>query len=363
MKLRAATALADMTRPDPAIVAEVVKLALQRADTEVAASILLLLTSDFARNAHAAVTAAAHAGQCLQVVGCCVPGLCTESDWILDRPGAAALVLAGGASLGPARDQAQPLLSFATPQGATAEWLAAAPRRWGVLSSDARGQQGGRVWAHDKLVDAGRHETAVSGALGCAGVSRGLEILSEPLPVTAIDHHDLLRLGPHPALEVLERRLPVELRDHDGVPLNLLYAAVGEPGLAPDFARANHRLIPLAAINPDEGSVVLAQPVAAGTPLFWCMRSPLAAQRDMRRTLDELDLRLGARPDFGILFSCLGRGPYYYDGVDRDLEIIRERHRGMPLIGAYGAGQIAAANGANHLLQNSVVLALYHAHV
>ena len=37
--------------------------------------------------------AAARAGGCLQVVGCTGAGILTEEEWVLDSPGAAALVL------------------------------------------------------------------------------------------------------------------------------------------------------------------------------------------------------------------------------------------------------------------------------
>jgi small ligand-binding sensory domain FIST len=62
------------------------------------------------------------------------------------------------------------------------------------------------------------------------------------------------------------------------------------------------------------------------------------------------------------MFSCIGRGPYFYGGEDRDLDIVRERFPGLPLLGTYGTGQIApSASGNKHInrqLQNAVVTAL-----
>ena len=50
------------------------------------------------------------------------------------------------------------------------------------------------------------------------------------------------------------------------------------------------------------------------------LRQPLAAERNMRVTLDRTEQLLAAPPQFGLLFSSMGRGPAFYGGVDRDLQ-------------------------------------------
>jgi len=66
----------------------------------------------------------------------------------------------------------------------------------------------------------------------------------------------------------------------------------------------------------------------------------------------------GCKPDFALMFSCIGRGPLFYGNDDRDLIAFREQFPGTPLLGAYGNGQIAPAGGANHLFQNAAVTLL-----
>jgi small ligand-binding sensory domain FIST len=58
------------------------------------------------------------------------------------------------------------------------------------------------------------------------------------------------------------------------------------------------------------------------------------------------------------MFSCIGRGPYFYGGDDRDLMRLRQRFPGLPVLGTYSTGQIAPSRRGNRLLQNSVVTAL-----
>ena len=60
-----------------------------------------------------------------------------------------------------------------------------------------------------------------------------------------------------------------------------------------------------------------------------------------------------------MLFSCLGRGPSFYDGSDQDLELLKTLHPQLPIIGFYGNGEIAPISGKNEMLQYSAVLALF----
>jgi small ligand-binding sensory domain FIST len=80
----------------------------------------------------------------------------------------------------------------------------------------------------------------------------------------------------------------------------------------------------------------------------------------MRHTLDRMEQHMPGRPDFGLLFPCMGRGPYFYGGVDRDLDLIKLRYPGMPFIGFYGNGEIAPLNGENDIFQYSAVIGLFH---
>jgi len=76
--------------------------------------------------------------------------------------------------------------------------------------------------------------------------------------------------------------------------------------------------------------------------------------------LDGLAPRCTA-PSFGLFLSCIGRGPFFYAGEDRDWMLFRQRFPDLPFIGAYGTGQIFSADHRNRLLQNSVIAALFSA--
>ncbi len=358
-----ATAIASAAKPAPELAADVVAEALGRTGATIARSVLLFLTSDFLRLARDSVLAASRAARCLQVTGCTGPGVFTEADWVLDRPAACAMVFTGEVALGAADATSGPTLSLALPQNATGDWIESGARRFGLVSSDGAGHNPGRIWGHGQVLAEGRFEAAFRGARGAIAVSRGIRILSEPLEVTVAHAYDVERVAGHPALNTLLRVLPLELREMEKLPHHLLFAGiiVGEAEGAIEQGR--YILVSIIAGNSDDRSLTLAARLESGSHIFWCMRQALAAERDTRVALDAAVAELGATPDFALLFSCLGRGPYFFGGAERDLELARERLPGVPIIGTYGGGEIAALAVGNRLIHNSAVIAAFKSDV
>jgi small ligand-binding sensory domain FIST len=206
------------------------------------------------------------------------------------------------------------------------------------------------------------------GARVSVGVSSGLRLLGEPQRIDCSSGYDLQTLGGRRALDSLTRALPAELRDRASLPLHHLTAVLiddeNRETAAAALATGRYRPIAIVAANA-EGSLTLAERLPAGQYLAWASRQPLPAEADMRQTLARLSAS-APRPACALMFSCIGRGPFFYGGEDRDLDIVRERFPGLPLLGTYGTGQIApTANGVQHLnrqLQNAVVTALVTKH-
>lgn len=356
-----ATGLAIGKEATPALAREAVMQAMKRADLEIASGVLLFLTSEFARNPVPSLRAAAAAASCLEVMGCSAPGIFTEQNWVVDGPAAAAMVFGGDIRLLPGQ-QAQPggpLLALAAPNGINITWLSKPGERFGGISGDATGQGPFSVWQHGKGAPGGHCEAHLSGVEARVGVSHGVRVLSEPRPVTAAQGYDLIFLDGKPALDTLQRAFaPLQDARGEGLPMHRLMLGVADT--PEDAMHGHYRLVALVCANEAERSVTLATRVEPGQLVFWLLREPDAAQRDLERTVLNMQREIPAPPSFGLLFSCLGRGPYFYNGVDRDLELMQRMLPGLPLIGFYGNGEIAPINGKNELLQYSAVLGLFH---
>lgn len=338
--MRVASSLVRGPQPLPELAATAVREALARAELTRADSVLLFLTRDFARHAQAALIAAARAAGSLQVSGCTAYGLFTEDGWLLDQSGAAALVVGETET---AAGPGVPLLSFSGHGTLPWGWQTGAPRA-GLLDSDAA------AWAHGRLADDCCAETRLPGLRARIACATGLRLLGEAITVDAAAGYELQRCSGLTAGDSLQRSLPAELRQNP--PLHQIVVVV-QPGLPG---------VPILGLNGD-GSLSLAAPLAAGTQIRWAIRQPLAAEQDMRQSLlAAVDSE--KRPNFAVMFSCLGRGPLFYGNEDRDLLAFREQFPDLPLIGAYGSGQIAPVDGENRLFQNTVITLLYEsAHV
>ncbi|MDP2832136.1 MAG: FIST C-terminal domain-containing protein [Pseudomonadota bacterium] len=356
--MKVASGLAQGRRAEPALATQAVETAMQRAGLSHAQAVLLYLSADFAHDPQPAITAAARAGNCLQVAGCTAAGVFSDEDWVLDAPAAVALVLGDGLSLQTAVADTDPVLTFAAPNALDMHWLMGGGARYGGVSGDASGQGPYTVWSGGRAQQAGRCELALAGADLRVGVSQGIRPLSQPASIGQVEGHDVRMVGGQSALASLARELPLSERAPDRIPTHLLLAGVtyGEPKHALEEGRFH--LLPVISANANDRSVTVAGQLTPGLDLFWAMRQPKAAEHDMRAMLDRLSQGANGKPRFGLIFPCMGRGPYFYGGVDRDLQILKERCPGMPFAGFYGNGEIAHLDGANRLLQYSVVLGL-----
>ncbi len=363
--MKAASGLAQGRVAGPALAGQAVGAAMARAGLEHPQAVLLYLSADFAPDPQPALTTAARVAGCTQVAGCTAAGVFTEEDWVLDAPAAAALVLGEGVGLRPAQRMETDgyELTLAAPNALDLYWLSGGGRRFGGISGDATGRGPYSVWHGGRVQSAGRCEVELTGATLKVGISQGIRPLSRPLPIEQVQGHDVRRLGGQDALASLARELPLSQRVPERIPTHQLMAGVpyGDPEHALEEGRFH--LLPVVAANPTDKSVTVAGQLAPGMDLFWAMRLPQAAERDMEAMLSRLtDDRLDA-PAFGLMFPCMGRGPYFYGGEDRDIQVLKRRFADMPFAGFYGNGEIAHLDGGNRLLQYSVVLALGYDHV
>lgn len=353
--MNVATGLAIGHAPSPELASQAVQQAMQKLDIAVASSVLLLVTSEFASDPLPAIRAAAKAASCIQVMGCSALGIFTEQDWVLDAPAVAAMVFSGELGLQPNSHAAdsQLLLALTAPNAINTNWLKAPGTRFGGVSGDALGQGPFSVWQNANGVVSGQCEASISGARGVVKADHGLRLLTEPVLVTDAEGHNVRSLDHEAALTSLQQAC----QQHATLPLHLLMAVY-----APSvdiITRGEYELSTLLCGNDGEGSVTLSKRVPPGHYLCWAIRDVQAAKSGLRATAQALRQHLQAAPEFGMLFSCMGRGPYFYGGMDADLLLLQEQFPGMPLIGFYGNGEIAPIGDTSELLQYSAVLALF----
>jgi len=334
--VKVASGLASGHRLAPELAEQAVRAALASAGLSRASSVLLFLTRDLIRQAQPAIRAAARAAGSLQVFGCTASGLFTENEVLLDQPGAAALVI-GEEIAGNGTDNTT-ILSLSGHSTLPFAWQEG-PARAGLLDTDAL------TWANARINDDSCADLHLPQGAIRQALSTGLRQLAPAQPVDVCAAYELRQVAGQPAITSLLRCLPAELREHPPLHQIALLRQADEPGIAIISANA-------------DGSLTLAEALEPGEKIIWALRQPLACEQDMHQSLLTASQDF-CQPDFGLMFSCIGRGPLFYGGEDRDQLAFRSQFPGLPLLGAYGSGQIATCAGKNHLFHNSVVTLLF----
>ena len=362
--MKVATGLAIGTSPSAELAAKAVESAMLKANIHAPSSVLLFLTSEFAADPQSAIKAAAKAASCTQIIGCSATGIFTEEDWVIDSPAAAVMVFSD-LNFGHASDNMNDLLlTLTAPNAINTTWLNSsglnnAGSRFGGVSGDALGQGQFSVWQNGKGNTQGYCEVTLANTHAAVAASHGLQLISSPRRVTKADGNDLLSLANLPALSTLFSACKKQYVaiDNDDIPYHQLIAVYANKASA--IERGEYNLASLIIANHDKDSITLTKPLKEGDWLSWAIRDVDAAQIDIVKTASILKRQLDVEPEFALLFSCLGRGPFFYNGSDQDLALIKTLFPDLPIIGFYGNGEIAPIAGKNELLQYSAVLGLF----
>jgi small ligand-binding sensory domain FIST len=359
--LKVSTGLAIGKSALPELAAQAVTMAMEKAEITQPSSVLLFLTSEFAADPQSAIKAAAKAASCTQIIGCSATGIFTEEDWVIDSPAAAAMVFTNLNFSHPKADEPQNngelLLTLTAPNAINTTWLNKLGPRFGGVSGDAIGHGPFSVWQNGKGTTQGYCEVALNNTNMAVVASHGLKIISSPRKITASIGNDLQSVANLPALNTLTTTWQKHAKTTDTPPYHQLMAVYASKASA--LERGEYSVASIIIENADEASITLTKALAVGDWLSWAIRDVDAAQVDIVKTAGELKQQLGTEPAFALLFSCLGRGPYFYNGSDQDLALLKTLFPNLPIIGFYGNGEIAPINGTNELLQYSAVLGLF----
>jgi small ligand-binding sensory domain FIST len=357
--LKVGTGLAKGKQATPELATQAVVKAMEKAGLSHPCSVLLYLTTEFATNPHAAIMAAARAASTTQVMGCSASGILTEDEWVLDGAAAAAMVFSHDVLSSQANDieASEHLLTLAAPSALNSTWLLDPKARFGGVSGDATGHGPFSVWHHGKGASAGYCEFGIKHGTLRLGISHGLKALSSSRRVTASEGYTLHRIASMPALDSLSASCKRWVTGEDGLPYHMLMVAYARH--AQGFETGDYQLASLVMADEHAHTVTLSRPIAKGDWIRWMLRDADSAATEIAEVASQLNQAF-TPPAFGLLFSCLGRGPYFYQGDDLDLTAIRAEFPQLPLIGFYGNGEIAPILGDNTLLPYSAVFGLYH---
>ncbi|MBP6818826.1 FIST C-terminal domain-containing protein [Ferrovibrio sp. MS7] len=204
-----------------------------------------------------------------------------------------------------------------------------------VASREARPQ-----WAGG-LVESGLSGVVFSDAQPIlTGLSQGCTQAGPQLTITAAEGNMLLELDHRPAYEALQEAFNIRsMQDLRRLGSGLMVALPIGGSDRPDYLVRN-----IMGIDPQAGALAIGALVEEGDQLFFCRRDVESAGRDMDRMLADLKRRCGGtEPRGAIYFSCMARSQDQFVQEPGELARIAAAFPGLPLLGMYCGGEIAAA--------------------
>ena len=193
-----------------------------------------------------------------------------------------------------------------------------------------------------------------------AGVTQSCATLGEPMFVTEVKDDLILSLDGIPALEVFtEIAKELDFKDMEEATQQLLLSFPLDPE-KPVFngegALARH----VTGIDMATQGITTTEIVHQGGVLSFAYRSPKTAENDLREMLLRLKNQNPGRPTFGMYFNCASRGEALYGRPNVDTQLIRETLGDFPLIGFFGAYEMAQMPQGVQLYTYTGVLVLVY---
>ena len=193
-----------------------------------------------------------------------------------------------------------------------------------------------------------------------AGVTQSCATLGEPMFVTEVKDDLILSLDGIPALEVFtEIAKELDFKDMEEATQQLLLSFPLDPE-QPVFngegALARH----VTGIDLATQGITTAEIIHQGGVLSFAYRSPKTAEEDLREMLLRLKKQNSDSPTFGMYFNCSSRGEALYKRSNVDTQLIREILGEFPLIGFFGAYELAQMPQGVQLYTYTGVLVLVY---
>jgi len=346
---------------------DAVKKALAKMSPCTVGSVLLFLSSAYAHKPQGALKQAAKAAGTPLIFGCCALNLLTEQEWLMDVEGAVAMVFPNDLSLQAINLLRQQdidpslVITLATPNSANIAVNLHDFPQLGAISTDEYGHGPYSVWQGGRIVEQEFVQSAFPNSLNSyVMVASGVRPISLALTVDKSKAHSLIECGGKSAYESLVSHLPPNLYSL-GLknPYNLL-CAISENEDLKSLDQGHYKVHHIVSIDEEHKLVHLSGNPKANRHMFWAVRDEQHAQQVMLEQLNKSKDSLTKEPVFALMFPNISRGPEFYNGEDRDLQLFQEVFPNTPMLGFYGNGEIAPGHRYGGLIHRySCVLGLY----
>ena len=194
----------------------------------------------------------------------------------------------------------------------------------------------------------------------CAGVTQSCATFGEPMFVTEVKDDIIVSLDGIPALEVFtEVAKELGVNNIQEAAQQLLLSFPLDP-TNPVFTGEGSMVRHITGIDVPSQGITTSEIVHQGSVLSFAYRNQKTAEKDLKSMLYRLKNKNNEIPTFGIYFNCASRGDALYGKPNVDINYIREILGEFPLIGFFGAYEMAQMPQGVQLYSYTGVLVLIY---
>ncbi len=220
---------------------------------------------------------------------------------------------------------------------------------FGGMASAAQEQGRNRLILGNKVQKRGAVGLFLHAAPECAVqvtgvVSQGCRPIGPTFVITKCERNSIEQLAGQPALARLQEVF-AELSPADqALARRGLHVGRVMSEYRDEFERGDFLIRNVVGVDPENGSVAIAEYVRVGQTVRFHLRDAATADEDLRSLLATAKEQGGA-PQGALLFTCNGRGTRLFPEPHHDVETLQEVLGPIPVAGLFAMGEIGPVGG------------------
>lgn len=232
----------------------------------------------------------------------------------------------------------------------------------GGNASGGQAAQQNRLLLADQTVSEGAVAVLARGNTGIRTlVSQGCRPIGDPFVITRVEKNVIYELGGKSALLQLKQIFDTLPTHEQALVQQGLHVGRVVSEYQEQFEQGDFLIRNVLGIDPDEGTVAVADFLRPGQTMQFQIRDHQTADADLVQLLQKLVEEKDFSAGGGILFSCNGRGTRLFPNPHHDALAIEEALGSIPLAGFFAAGEIGPVGQENFIHGFTASLALFPA--
>jgi len=321
-------------------------------------SVILFLSSAYAYQPQNAIREAARASGSLDINGCCSIGIFSDEAVIHTAEGmegAVALVFSHEHSFLPESlalhhkntgdlsfNLSSPnALTMAVNNPAGGSGSAVKSKQFGAACCDEFGEGPFSIWQNGQIIEREfSHSVYAADSRYMIRRSDSFRPISPLLQINRAGRHTLVELEQQSAADSLEYYQQQYRLSSNSTIVPEIVAAVSTFGGRDVVEQGELKIHHIISVDSETKQVALSGEIKAGRYFYWAVRDADTAQQKLLENLSEVRSKIAFKANYALMFSNASRGPDFYSGKHRDMELFCAEFPNLPMVGIYSSAEI-----------------------